>query len=278
MYRLTAAHRALPLPTYARVTHLGNGKSVIVKINDRGPFSGDRLVDLSFAAALKLGMVNEGTAMVDVQALSATELLAMTGPENRMGIDFYDPMAKEQGSGEDGELVTVAAVYQDHNSVEAISAEAADELKEVANAKGVVANAELDESSVDLDNIVGPTAAVAGTLDIVGPDNDEAEYQAGQSIDLSPLKQNEPVVAAATGGETVYYVQAGVFPSEDYAERAAVDIVLEVPNEAVTIKPLKNSEMYRVTIGPVLQAEHAEKISVALHDAGLDNFTVKVKE
>jgi cell division protein FtsN len=119
---------------------------------------------------------------------------------------------------------------------------------------------------------------VADTLDIVAQDSDEPVYQPGQSIDLSSLQQAEPVAAAAVSGETVYYVQAGVFPTEDFAERAAVDIVLEVPNEAVTIKPLKNSDMYRVTIGPVLQADHAEKISGTLHAAGLDNFTVKVKE
>ncbi len=89
MYRMTAAHKTLPLPTYARVTHLDNGKSIVVKINDRGPFSGDRLIDLSFAAALELGMVNDGTAMVEIKALSPEELLAMSGPDNTMGIEFY---------------------------------------------------------------------------------------------------------------------------------------------------------------------------------------------
>lgn len=283
MYRLTAAHRALPLPTYARVTHLGNGKSVIVKINDRGPFSGDRLLDLSFAAALKLGMVNEGTAMVDIQALSASELMAMTGPENSMDIDFYDPMAEQQSTGEDGELVTVAAVYHDQNTVPEVPVEGvADKLTEIANAKGVVANAQTDATLPELGNIVESPASVTDGL-LVEPTAIENtitkndEYQAGQSIDLTSLNSVEPVAAAAVG-ETVYYVQAGVFPNEDYAERAAVDIVLEVPNEAVTIKPLKNSEMFRVTIGPVLESDHASEISKTLHDAGLDNFTVKVKE
>jgi len=89
MYRLTAAHKTLPLPTYAKVSHLENGRSVIVKINDRGPFSGDRIIDMSFAAALRLGMINDGTAMVEVQALSPEEMMALSGPENKLGIDFY---------------------------------------------------------------------------------------------------------------------------------------------------------------------------------------------
>lgn len=69
MYGMSAAHKTLPLPTYARVTNLANGKSVIVKINDRGPFHEDRIIDLSYAAAGKLGILGKGTAKVEVQAI-----------------------------------------------------------------------------------------------------------------------------------------------------------------------------------------------------------------
>jgi len=70
MYAMTAAHKTLPLPTYARVTNLDNGKSIIVKINDRGPFIGKRLIDLSYAAARKLGVYKTGTARVKVKAIT----------------------------------------------------------------------------------------------------------------------------------------------------------------------------------------------------------------
>jgi rare lipoprotein A len=69
MYRMTAAHKRLPLPTYVRVTHLGNGRSVVVRDNDRGPFVEDRIIDLSYTAAAKLGMADAGTARVEVVAL-----------------------------------------------------------------------------------------------------------------------------------------------------------------------------------------------------------------
>jgi len=69
MLAMTAAHKTLPLPTYVRVTNLGNSKQVIVKVNDRGPFEGNRLIDLSFVAAKKLGMVGHGTAHVRVEAI-----------------------------------------------------------------------------------------------------------------------------------------------------------------------------------------------------------------
>ena len=70
MYALTAAHRSLPLPTYVRVTNLGNQKSVVVRVNDRGPFVDDRLIDLSYGAAAKLDMIDAGTARVKVVGLS----------------------------------------------------------------------------------------------------------------------------------------------------------------------------------------------------------------
>jgi rare lipoprotein A len=70
MYGMSAAHKTLPLPSYARVTNLRNGKSVIVRINDRGPFVANRLIDLSYTAAAKLDMIQGGTALVEVRALT----------------------------------------------------------------------------------------------------------------------------------------------------------------------------------------------------------------
>lgn len=69
MYGMTAAHPILPIPSYARVTNLDNGKSVIVRVNDRGPFIGGRLIDLTYAAAWKLGYVNQGSAPVRVETI-----------------------------------------------------------------------------------------------------------------------------------------------------------------------------------------------------------------
>jgi len=69
MFAMTAAHPTLPLPTYAKVTNLENGKSVVVKINDRGPFHANRLIDLSYVAAAKLGVLGRGTARVEVESI-----------------------------------------------------------------------------------------------------------------------------------------------------------------------------------------------------------------
>jgi rare lipoprotein A len=69
MYTMTAAHKTLPLPCYARVRNLSNGQSVIVRVNDRGPFLHNRLIDLSYAAAARLGIVGTGTGIVEVEAV-----------------------------------------------------------------------------------------------------------------------------------------------------------------------------------------------------------------
>ena len=69
MYAMTAAHKTLPLPSYVRVRNLRNGKSIVVRVNDRGPFAHNRIIDLSYAAALKLDMIRDGTSLVEIQAV-----------------------------------------------------------------------------------------------------------------------------------------------------------------------------------------------------------------
>jgi len=82
MYAMTAAHPTLPIPSYARVTSVTTGKSVVVRVNDRGPFLHDRVIDLSYAAATKLGIAQKGSGEVDVEAIipNATVVQAASAP------------------------------------------------------------------------------------------------------------------------------------------------------------------------------------------------------
>ncbi|WXL26654.1 septal ring lytic transglycosylase RlpA family protein [Ectopseudomonas mendocina] len=79
LYGMTAAHKTLPLPSYVRVTNLENGKTAILRVNDRGPFYSDRIIDLSFAAAKKLGYAESGTARVKVEGIDPSEWWAQQG-------------------------------------------------------------------------------------------------------------------------------------------------------------------------------------------------------
>jgi rare lipoprotein A len=80
MYGMTAAHKTLPLPAYLRVTNLQNGRSVVVRVNDRGPFVGNRIIDLSYTAAAKLDMLRNGTAMVELRSIDPSVAPAAQAP------------------------------------------------------------------------------------------------------------------------------------------------------------------------------------------------------
>jgi rare lipoprotein A len=80
MYAMSAAHPTLPIPSYARVTHLANGRSVVVRVNDRGPFHAERVIDLSYAAAAKLGFAETGSAQVEVESVVPGEAALAAAP------------------------------------------------------------------------------------------------------------------------------------------------------------------------------------------------------
>lgn len=92
MYSMTAAHKTLPIPSYLRVTNPANGRSVVVRVNDRGPFHDDRVVDLSYAAAKKLGYHTQGTAMVELERVFPARPQAARETYLQAGA-FRDPVA-----------------------------------------------------------------------------------------------------------------------------------------------------------------------------------------
>ncbi|MDE2090639.1 MAG: septal ring lytic transglycosylase RlpA family protein [Gammaproteobacteria bacterium] len=95
MYAMTAASKELPLPCYVRVINLENGKSVVVKVNDRGPFVENRIIDLSYAAASRIGMLGTGTALVDVTAVTPGEPLPTTGPGSSLPVTSGAPLVSD---------------------------------------------------------------------------------------------------------------------------------------------------------------------------------------
>jgi len=337
MYRLTAAHKTLPLPTYAKVTHMTSGRSVLVKINDRGPFSGDRIIDLSFAAALRLGMVNDGTAMVEIQALTPEEVMAISGPENKLDVEFYNAdeeiqqaAAKpvENSLSTPPELVSVKPVAIDNQPIEALTKTEpavpmavdpvalepmAVEVKVPASVPVAVEPVQvMTVGSKQLQPPIGlqsaPPVVVparplpASELQTSENDANKASIELATKLAAEPVTMeavstavNDSMSAADTGIAAVvpaavqavqlpngakdkgYFIQAGVFARVEDAERVAVDTVLATPEEEVFVKPMKDSTMYRITVGPMTSFEHAKKVSAKLTKAGIDNFTVKVE-
>lgn len=103
MYAMTAAHRTLPIPSYLRVTNLRNGKSVVVRVNDRGPFLPNRIIDLSYAAAVKLGIEAEGTGLVQLDAITPGRpaprtAVATTAPAPLVATSAATPLRARPGA------------------------------------------------------------------------------------------------------------------------------------------------------------------------------------
>ncbi len=109
MYKMTAAHKTLPLPTYVEVINLENNKRIIVRVNDRGPFHEGRIIDLSYTAATKLGIVRNGTGRVEVRALSANT--ASTGT-----IAADDSAPRKQDGGKQAIYVQVGSFSDSVNA------------------------------------------------------------------------------------------------------------------------------------------------------------------
>lgn len=93
MYEMTAAHKTLPLPTYVQVRNLRNDKTIIVRVNDRGPFVHNRIIDLSYAAAIKLDMIADGTSLVEVTAINLDE------PSGDRPVRQATPPASQEAAG-----------------------------------------------------------------------------------------------------------------------------------------------------------------------------------
>ncbi|MEC4767554.1 septal ring lytic transglycosylase RlpA family protein [Halomonas sp. CUBES01] len=138
MYKMSAAHRSLPLPTYARVTNQRNGQSVIVRVNDRGPFHSDREIDLSYAAAARLDILDEGTGEVKVEAINPAQWRAQrsggrsSAPEPETSPTQASPArSSEAESGAENDASTVylqIAALGDARTAEQLQARLSDEL------------------------------------------------------------------------------------------------------------------------------------------------------
>ncbi|SDJ39607.1 septal ring lytic transglycosylase RlpA family protein [Billgrantia gudaonensis] len=132
MYKMSAAHRSLPLPSYVRVTSRDNGRSVIVRVNDRGPFHSDREIDLSYAAAARLGFLEQGTGRVTVEAIDPAEWLAENRPDEQKSREQAAP-ARDDGQ---APVQTVATQPEAVRTSSATSADARETRQEGSSVEG----------------------------------------------------------------------------------------------------------------------------------------------
>ena len=215
MYAMTAAHPTLPIPSYVRVTHLPSGRSVVVRINDRGPFHKGRIIDLSYTAAHKLGYINAGSAEVEIEQILPDELplLAAARPvppiRGRQVQQVAEAAAAPAPAPAAAEVVDVVP-----RTLPPLAASAPPASTEVSAAVPGSAAARV-------------AAAVAGATD------------AGDGL--------VPHIASASAG---IFLQLGAFSSRANAEGFKASVADEVGEHAERLELFADGERFRLHAGP----------------------------
>jgi rare lipoprotein A len=218
MYAMTAAHPTLPIPSYVRVTHLRNGRSVVVRVNDRGPFLHRRVIDLSYTAAYRLGYVDDGHAEVEV------ELLASPAAAGRVPTPAPSPVPAPA---------------------------------DVARAPGPPASSASSPSlprPMLADAVAAERLSFETLVDDLPPPAG-AEVSAGSAAVSTAAAPASGASRAAQERGT--WLQIGAFASRDNAEAARALFSLEAPWLAVPIDVLRQGGTWRVQAGPWTSREDA---------------------
>lgn len=138
MFGMTAAHKTLPIPSYVRVTHVANGRSIVVRINDRGPFHGNRIIDLSYAAAKKLDVIATGVAIVDVVDVTPTEKNIAVSPVgaanvNKLNVEPTQAISSGVAPQNQKNIYLQLGAFQQYQSAENLRDKVATVLSQAVN-------------------------------------------------------------------------------------------------------------------------------------------------
>lgn len=240
MYEMTAAHKTLPLPSYVRVTNVENGRTAVVKVNDRGPFHGSRVIDLSYSAAKKLGVVQKGTAMVEVRAI--------------------DPLAP---NAEPGPFLTAAKGKPKkwtRSERPALPRSEPEPAAVPGSASPLAASGSAGAGAVEIgERVSGPTASVAEGKPATQPQTKPAAQPA------------DKVASTADASKPNLYLQVGAFGDPGNAERLRRRLVANLP-DVVSVQRTSAGEpaLYKVRIGPLDSEGEAKAISARLVRLGVE--------
>jgi rare lipoprotein A len=217
MYAMTAAHKTLPLPSYVRVRNPANGREVIVRVNDRGPFHEDRIIDLSYTAALKLDLLR-GVAPVEIERITNEDI--RTGAWRRGNMDTTQ-LAQRAPSAAPAEIAPVT----DSVAVPA------------ALTAPVAATPRADAMEV---------VALAPMAPLAAP--------AALPSSASPIQSSEGVASAPPPG---FWVQLGAFSQRDGAMRFQQQVARELPTLAPSLNVFSERGTHRLQAGPYASRETA---------------------
>lgn len=277
MFAMTAAHPTMPLPSYAQVTNLRNGAAVIVRVNDRGPFIDGRVIDLSFAAAMRLGVVADGTAEVEVRRITQAEIAAGTAPglpTVAQGGRPVPPVAVAEPTSAAAPAPAAAPMA----GIATVAAPLAGTAPPAATSRAASSPIALPRSPRAED--APAVAAAPGTAGPPAPA--DATGTAGPAV-AAPVAAGAPVgpVPSATAGASaavppksrgrLWAVQLGAFRQEENA-RAAQDesarllaaAPAALPAGLRSLRVERDGEWHRVLLGWLPDRETAEELAAQL--------------
>ena len=273
MFAMTAAHPTMELPSYARVTNLKNGKSVIVRVNDRGPFLGGRVIDMSYAAAVKLGYHTAGTARVKVERITRRDIAAgnYRTETPRTQLAAAEPVKAAPAI----EPVTpiIAPVIQVPESQDTIvsvaSASAPAPVPSVADTPvlspipSAQSNAPSDEAdAAAVSEITESPVIDIGTVQSAAEETDEStDAQTDTIASILNEAASTRVTAGVPTGAT-WSVQIGAFSNETNAREAAAhaEMMLSEHDISARVRVVSDEKLHRVLIGFVADRSAAQTL------------------
>lgn len=248
MYAMTAAHPTLPIPSYAKVTRVSTGKSIVVRINDRGPFHSNRIIDLSYAAAAKLGLIRHGSDQVLVQAITNDDIrkgdqdLASSAPQSA-------PPTVRSATGSTTPDV-LAALGEPRGSISVAHPATSADIKRVDRARTGSASSSGAEQLAYAD---GPSDTW---------DSGNASWSANTARDTTSVPGN---ASRSNGG---VYLQFGAFSGEQNAQHLASKLnrqMAKMDSPPATVDP--GAHLYRVQVGPYPNRTAAAHAARRIHEA-----------
>ena len=261
MYAMTAAHKTLPLPAYVRVTNLQNGRSIVVRVNDRGPFVGNRIIDLSYTAAAKLDMLRNGTAMVEVRSIDPSV------PTHDQNAPLLAAAPVAPASGQAG-AATGRTPSTGANAV--ALATASGTQTGTAITTNAPADAPANATTATLASASGVSSGPAATPVGVAPGSAPTIAGVAQIGTAPAATPQGPSASATTAGRQPLFVQAGAFADPANAEHLAAKLRGgRYGNIFVRDDFIAGRRMYRVRIGPVSGVPEFDRIVATLERAGV---------
>ena len=236
---LTAAHRTLPMPSLVRVTNLDNGRSIVVRVNDRGPFANNRIIDMSQRGAQLLGYDRAGTAKVRVQIL-ADESRALAEAARR------------------GETPPVLTAQVDGGSVPPVQAAAARPPVQVSEVPPPAPSASRPSGITVAELPPSVTARVPGKTE------DDGRFMPAPVVSSVPVK-----------GRNRIYVQAGAFSVAENAQKLSGRLGV-IGNASVSQATVNGRQFYRVRVGPLDDVDRADAVLNQVIQSGLTDAKIVV--